>query len=400
MRTKWKSMTLLAVGLVGLAWSLWAVRGDTQSPLFAPGLPVTVGMGSGKVILADLNGDGQLDLLTQHLLERQVGVQLGDGQGHFTPAAGSPIGFDYEPGTIALGDVNNDTRLDLGITNKDEANERVNLLLGQGTGGFSRAADSPFTVSAAMALYKPSLRFVDIDEDGALDMVTANGRRNSLEILFGDGHGDFSAGPALALEPGHDYYSAGLGDVDGDGHLDLVVVNSPKALSEPGDIVTKRGDGQGAFEAAPGSSLAVPPGPRFEALADMNGDQQLDLVLSHRESKLLSILLNDGQGGFAPAPTSPLKLDWPAFAVVAADANGDGQTDLLAATVDNRAEPYEAGIVALLNDGQGFDPAPGSPFPAGAGAYNLAVGDVNGDGKLDVAASSFEGATVTLLLGQ
>jgi hypothetical protein len=66
--------------------------------------------------------------------------------------------------------------------------------------------------------------------------------------------------------------------------------------------------------------------------------------------------------------------------------------DLVAATVDS--------VTVLLGDGRGYAPAPGSPFSAGPGAYNLGVGDVNHDGKLDVAASSFEGDAVTLLLGR
>jgi hypothetical protein len=89
----------------------------------------------------------------------------------------------------------------------------------------------------------------------------------------------------------------------------------------------------------------------------------------------------------------------PAFAVVVADVNRDNRADLLAATVSVTA-PFESRIVVLLGDRHAFVPAPGSPFRAGPGAYKLTVGDVNEDGKLDVAASSFEGNSVTLLLGR
>ena len=90
-----------------------------------------------------------------------------------------------------------------------------------------------------------------------------------------------------------------------------------------------------------------------------------------------------------------------AFAVVAADVNRDKKADLLVATVNSGARPFESRIAVLLGDGVGgFVAAPGSPFRAGAGAYNLTVGDVNEDGKVDVAASSFEGDSVTVLLGR
>jgi hypothetical protein len=87
--------------------------------------------------------------------------------------------------------------------------------------------------------------------------------------------------------------------------------------------------------------------------------------------------------------------------VVAVDINGDKRADLAVATVDIAAAPFESKAVVLLGDGHGrFAPAPGSPFPVGPGAYRLAVADVNEDGKLDIATSSFEGNAVTLLLGR
>ena len=80
------------------------------------------------------------------------------------------------------------------------------------------------------------------------------------------------------------------------------------------------------------------------------------------------------------------------WAVAAADVDGDKLNDLIIATVDS--------VTVALNGKNGFVPAPGSPFKAGPGAYYVALGDVNRDGKLDVAASSFEGKTVTVLLGR
>ena len=388
--------------VLAIAMFLWICQGTkvfAQDAQFvsAPGSPVKVGPGSGGLVLADVDRDGHFDLITQHLLYRNVAVQLGDGKGHFVPAAESPLNLDYQPGAIAVVDVNNDAILDLGIADRDSDREYVHIYLGSDQGGFSEGPGSPLAVSASADRYKPSLRLVDVNEDGKPDIVSANGRRNTIEILFGDGRGGFSTGPVLKLS-GRGEYSFALGDVDGDGHVDIVTACTGGSNLGPSSMVTKRGDGKGAFEDAAPSSVAS--GASVRTVADLNGDQRLDVVLSHSDRSLLSFLLNDGHGLFRTAPGSPLDLGLEAFAVVVADVNRDKKADLLAAIVNSRATPFESRIAVLLGDRGGFVAAPGSPFRAGTGAYNLTVGDVNEDGKVDVVASSFEGEAVTLLLGR
>src|SRR5204862_111044 len=139
----------------------------SPDPLLVPGpsSPVTVGRGSGRILLADINRDGHLDLVTQHLLNSSVAILSGDGKGHFASFDGAPMRLGYQPGTITLGDVNHDGILDLGVTSRDDSSEYVHVLLGNGRGGFKPAPGSPFTVSASTKTYKPSLHFVDVNED-------------------------------------------------------------------------------------------------------------------------------------------------------------------------------------------------------------------------------------------
>jgi hypothetical protein len=391
-------MRKFIVALVACNWAFCGSEAQTQEPSLvpAPTSPVTVGQGSGQVLLADINRDGHLDLITQHLLSSQIGLLAGDGKGRFAKFDGAPLRSSYQPGAIAIGDVNNDGILDLGVTSRDEEAEYVRILMGDGSGRFMPVAGSPFTASAPMKSYKPSIRLVDINKDKNLDVVAANRRRNTIEILFCDGRGRVSLSSIVKLEPGFNNYSFALGDIDGDEDLDLVTA-SFDTDAEPGRLAILNGDGMGNFKEDHGSRSSVPSGFRVITLADMNGDRHLDVVSINGAE--LSVLLNQASGKFTPAAAIQLRLGMPAFAVVVADINRDKIADLVVATVGHTA-PYRSKIAVLFGDGRGFTPAPGSPFTAGPGAYNVAVADVNKDGKLDIAASSFESDGITIMLGR
>jgi hypothetical protein len=347
---------------------------------------VAVGEGSGHLVLADVNRDGKPDLLAQHLLQRVVTVQLGDGAGRFASAPGSPIRLSYSPGDIKVGDVNGDGAPDLcGASSERDA---VDVFLGDGRGKFSPAPGSPFLVSQSTEFNTHGLQLLDINEDGKLDIITTNNRRNSFGALLGDGRGAFRAGQVTTFPAGQGRYSFAFGDLDGDKRIDAVVASgATESSAEPGRVVILRGDGRGAFKNL--SETPMLAGPRYVTIGDMNGDGRPDLVFSHSGNQL-SFLLNQGAGKFAPGSSYDLSTD--AFAVNVADVNRDQRNDLVVATVES--------VTLLLNGKTGFTPAPGSPFRAGPGAYHLATGDVNQDGKPDVAASSFEGKAVTVLLGR
>ena len=392
-------MSKLVIALAVVGWMSCTAPANAQEPPLAPASPVVVGRGSGEVILADLDRDGHLDLLTRHLLDSSVAVRLGDGRGRFAAVARSVTRFSYGPGAAALGDVDADGMLDLVIASRDGGSERIHILLGNGQGGFDERSGSMFVASAAQRTYKPILRLADVNEDGKLDVVTSNGQRNTLEILFGDGRGRLSRATVVVLGPSGGLYTMAVGDVDADGHLDVVAASSGWSGSGSGRVVIKRGDGRGGFTDMPGSPVTVDSAPRLVALADVNGDERPDIVLAHSRRNRLSVLLGDRSGRFAPAPGSPLEVGLETWAVEVADIDRDGSADLVAAMVNGTA-PHESRVAVLRGGTDRFVPAAGSPFPAGRGAYRLTVGDVNEDGKLDVVASSFEGDAVAVLLGR
>lgn len=191
-----------------------------QSPLFIPAPPAAVGDGSGHLVLADVNRDGKLDLITQHLMQKVVTVQLGDGTGRFTMASGSPIALTYMPGEVKVGDVNSDGLPDLAVSCGEH--DRVDIFLGDGTGKFKLALGSPFQVSTS-AEYNTGLQLLDLNEDGKLDISTTNNQRNRFATLFGNGRGGFTSGPSTTFPAGQGRYAFVFGDLDGDKHLDVAV---------------------------------------------------------------------------------------------------------------------------------------------------------------------------------
>src|SRR5262245_44603533 len=166
-------MSKFAVKLVAGVGISCVSQAHSQGPLLVPGSssPVRVGHGSGRVLLADLNRDGHRDLVTQPLLSSSIALPSGDGTGRFARFDGAPMRLGYQPGGAAIGDVNHDGIPDLGVPSRDAKSEYVHVLLGDGRGGFQPVSGSPFTVSATVRTYKPSLRFVDVNEDQNLDVV-------------------------------------------------------------------------------------------------------------------------------------------------------------------------------------------------------------------------------------
>ena len=369
-----------------LAMSVPAAGAEAQDLLRpAPGPPLEVGRGSGELFLVDLDGDGRIDLVSKHLLERRVAVHRGGGNGTFSANARS-LTLPFEAGAIALGDVDRDGLLDVGIASRDSAAEYVQIARGTPT-GFGDPMPRIRTHAAA-ATWKPIIRLVDLDRDGALDIVVGNGRRASVEILLGDGSGGFALQPGVSLTGGGARHEFELGDIDGDRTLDLVDAGGSE--SDDGFVRAYSGNGRCGFAVRGDDAVALPAAPRATTLADIDRDGDLDVLLAHLDP-LVSVLLNDGAGRFRAMNGSPFTLPGPAFNLAAADMNGDGRPDLVAATVES--------VTVLLAIGRGYMPAPASPYPAGPGAYRIVVGDIDADGHNDVIASSFEGSAVRILLG-
>jgi hypothetical protein len=361
-------------------------------PLFAPapGSPIAVAGGPGNIALGDVDQDGKPDLVVVSGVG--ITVFLGQGDGRFRIASGSPIQVPDRPSEMVLCDFNGDGRLDLALASHNSYG--VTLLFGDGNGRFASAPSSIVLMKEGQHPHTHGLHAGDLNGDGPLDLVTVNSDDNDVSIAFGDGKGGFTrAASPFAVGPSP--YPGALADLNGDGHLDIIATSTsrrtPEEEASTRALTVLFGDGRGGFR-----SVRVPLRtvlPWFVGAADVNGDRNPDLVATHAERSEMTVLVGDGKGGFTEATGSPFDLGHAAWRLAVADVNGDGKVDVFAAAGD--------GVDVLLGDGRGgFRPAPGSPFAAGKGTWQLAAGDVNRDGKADIAASNLESDTVTVLVAR
>ena len=367
-----------------------------QQPLFAPaaGSPIVVPCGPGNVSIGDLNNDGKPDFVVACGEQRRLVVLLNTGSGQAQFHASNPIPLPDPPGDMALGDVNGDKNPDLVIDSHDSYG--VVLLLGDGKGGMALAPNSPVVMKQGQHPHTHGLALADINGDQKLDLITANNADNDVSIALGDGRGRFTPVPK-AFPVGPSPYPFAVGDMNNDGRLDIIATATAtgplraQQLAQSFALTLLLNDGRGGFSR---SELPLRTGePWFAAVGDINGDRKPDLVATHHEKSELSVLLGDGAGRFTEAVGSPLDWGRSAFQVVLADVNRDGRVDALAATGES--------VRIMLGDGRGsFSAAPGSPFQTGRGVWRLAVADLSGDGKLDIVTTNSESRSLGVLLGQ
>src|SRR5687767_3072419 len=312
-----RQMTRIAATVSALCFGLTVLL-QAQTAPFEAAPPLPMGGGTGPLTLADLNGDGHLDLLVNRV-QQGIELRLGNGRGQFSPPAG-PLALGIDPGATALGDVTADGHPDLVAAHKDRDYEYITVFQSDGhgfpsdgKGGLRRT--KRYGTSKAFEFWKPAIRLADVDGNGSTDIVTSNGRRNTIEILLAtrqDGSGPmFTAAPVVTLTPGSSFYTFGVGDIDADGQVDLVTTFDSTSTR----VEIRKGLGNGRFQ-EPSGGVSVRAGARVAAVADLNADSRPDVVVSHTDSGWMSILLNDGRGSFTQAPQSPRDLGREAWSVV------------------------------------------------------------------------------------
>jgi hypothetical protein len=276
----------------------------------------------------------------------------------------------------------------------NSGSNNLTILLGDGKGGFAESKGSPFPAG-----HQPNdICIGDFNGDEKLDLAIANHEVRYLTVLLGDGHGGFSPAPGSPVSVLSRPHTHGVaaGDFNQDGKLDLVT----ESWAE-NKVTVVFGNGRGDF-AGPGVQFDVGKRP-YQRLrvADVNLDGNADVVTTNLEGDNVTVLLGDGKGSCHPASGTPFPCGNTPFALAIGDLNRDGKPDLAignwAGQPDRRTGE---GVTAMLNDGKGvFVAMPGSPFPTGGGPGRVAIGDVDNDGMPDIVVANYLSRSVTVLRG-
>lgn len=225
-----------------------------------------------------------------------------------------------------------------------------------------------------------SMAVGDLNGDGKPDLVTANYGANTVSVLLGNGNGTFGVKTEYAV--GTNPFFLRTGDLNGDGRLDLATAN------DRGTVSVLLGNGDGTLGVR--TDLGVGTDPKSLAIGDLNGDGRPDLVTANSTAGTVSVLLASGSGAFGPK-TDFVVGSFP-YSVAIEDLNRDGKPDLVAGNVSS-------GTVSVLLGAGGGTFGAKTDFVLGADPRSVAIGDLNGDGVPDLATANYFSSTVSVLLG-
>ena len=394
-------------------------RGDAT---FTPPTHLNTSAAAGAVLTADLDDDGVSDLVYTEPARNRLGIRLGSGSGDF-----APVGYvEVAPGPsrLALGDFNADGHLDLAVGCSDAA--EVIVLLATGGGDFTPGEATALSSSAA------HLEAIDLDGDETIDLfavtptavyVFENGSKK-------DGNAQFSSPRSLAGNNG----GAHAFDFDGDGDTDIallpggtlelrILINTGSGRFEPAIRLATESSADAIFSADYDQSgtadllisarnmltffwnarpdtyslsretLAVTRRPHGGILADLNGDERPDVVLSSGHNRSVTVHFSLGDGTIGPEVKYMRENAGHLNSITAGDVDGDGHIDVV--TADKELNRFSV----FLNEGDGTLEDP-SHYPAGRGAFHLTAADLDGDGHVDLISANEDGANVTLAFNQ
>lgn len=333
------------------------IYGNNNGNLSAP-LSYYSGTNPIAIAVGDFNNDTKLDVVVANNADNDVAVILGGGNGTFTDTENYISGTNVR--ALAVGDFNGDGNSDF-LVNTSGRTFAVNLFTGNGKSVFTEAA----TVAFNDDVY--SIATGDFNKDSKLDFAVAQQTNNSVSVVFGGGNGTFGTPATYGTDAGP--VSVAAGDLNGDGYADLVTANSTG-----NNVSVLLNNKTGAFNAA----VSYPAGtaPSAVALGDLNNDGFLDIVVANSGSANVSVLLGKGDGTFGTATTYNVGNGPSGIAL--AKTSGHIYPDIL---VSNKTDNS---VSVLVGNGDGTFQAAVSYVIPNSAPVGITAADINSNGILDL----------------
>ena len=329
----------------------------------------------GMIVIEDFNKDNQLDILIVNL-NGIISMLLGIGHGIFAnPVIHSIDDFIY---SMAVGDLNNDTILDIIFANPSQ--DRISVLFGHGNGSFvKKPIHSPI-------FYPKSIVVSDLNNDTVLDVVIRRGDFDDhVSVFIGFGNGSFEN--PLDIFSGDGIIDANLGDLNNDNRTDIVVVNYKES-----NMHLLLGYGNGSF--ANYSTYLTGQGPTLAVIADFNDDRRSDIVVANYEDYGISVFIYSLIDLTSESITSGWSNGSRLQCIDANDFNNDNILDIVVVNYGTK------NLVLLLGHGDGsFEIQTVVQLDWNSDPRSITIGDFNRDNQLDIAIANAGTYNIDMLLG-
>jgi hypothetical protein len=375
-----------------------ADAGPCRPIALRPRVDFATASGPSSVAWGDFNGDGKPDLAVANFFATNVSVFLNTtptGSTSPTFAARSDFASGFGPAAIAIGDINGDGKPDLVAANSSEATVAV-LLNTTAAGSLVVTFASKFIFATGSG---PSgVTVADINADGKVDLAVANRGSSSISVFINttaQGAANASFVAKVDFVSGNAPSAVIAADVNGDGRPDLasiaqtvvsVFLNTTSGVTPSFAARVDLTSGFGSFAVAP---------------LDIDGDGKPDLAVTNQSTSTVSLFRNTTASG-ATTPSFAPKVDLATSptpqSIAAGDLDGDGKPDLALATYNSGALSVACNATPRPDATPAF--APAVDIASGAGAIGVALGDVNADGRFDIAVANQTANTISVFVSR